>query len=96
MQPHVWEEWRGSWKHDGIKCEEASLFLEREEETLGVEGRGSLAEEKGGEIPKELIDCLCVYRNNHAPTEVLSNVPCGGREIGSGDTKPVRGIRVSV
>lgn len=47
---------------------------------------GSLAEEKGGGIPKELIDCLCVYRNNHAPSEVWSIVSRGGREIGSGDT----------
>lgn len=43
---------------------------------------GSLAEEKGGEIPKELIDCLCVYSNNHAPSEVWSIVSRGGREIG--------------
>lgn len=44
---------------------------------------GSLAEEKGGEIPKELLDCLCVYRNNHAPSEVWSIVSRGGgREIG--------------
>lgn len=39
---------------------------------------GSLAEEKGGEIPKELIDCLFVYRNNHAPSEVWSNTPREG------------------
>lgn len=57
---------------------------------------GSLAEEKGGEIPKELIDCLRAYRNNHAPSEVWSIVSRGGREIGSGDTKTARGIRVSV